>query len=299
MFFITFAVKSFAQVNDSISEVSTSQKSLQDSLKINKSMLTDIISTSARDYRRFDRKNNKLYLYNEAKVSYQDYKIDAGVIIIDNNTNEVYAKGIVDSTGAYTQIPVFNQGQNTIEPDSLVFNFDTKKALVYNSRTSQGAFNVKSKTSKRVNDSVYYSADAIFTTDEDLEDPDYFFRARKIKFVPDKKIVTSWVNMYIADVPTPLGLPFGYFPLTDKQASGFIIPSFGENVNRGFFLQNGGYYFAISDYFDLALTGDYYSNGSYGFRAQSNYNVRYRFSGNFNFNIEKLLNEERGFPDFS
>ncbi|MGO1750965.1 MAG: putative LPS assembly protein LptD, partial [Psychroflexus sp.] len=306
MFFLTFAGKSFAQVNDSINVDQKPKESLQDStqisqdsIKVKQSMLTDIISTSAIDYRRFDRKENKLYLYNEAKVNYQDYKIDAGIIIIDNNTNEVYAKGIVDSTGAYTQSPVFDQGKNTIKPDSLVFNFNTKKALVYNSRTNQGAFNVKSKTSKRVNDSVYYSADAIFTTDDDLENPDYFFRARKIKFVPDKKIVTSWVNMYIADVPTPLGLPFGYFPLTDKQASGFIIPSFGENVNRGFFLQNGGYYFAISDYFDLALTGDYYSNGSYGFRAQSNYNVRYRFNGNFNFNIEKLLNEERGFPNFS
>lgn len=306
MFFLTFAGKSFAQVNDSINVDQKQKESLQDStqisqdsIKVKQSMLTDIISTSAQDYRRFDRKENKLYLYNEAKVNYQDYKIDAGIIIIDNNTNEVYAKGIVDSTGAYTQSPVFDQGKNTIKPDSLVFNFNTKKALVYNSRTNQGAFNVKSKTSKRVNDSVYYSADAIFTTDDDLENPDYFFRARKIKFVPDKKIVTSWVNMYIADVPTPLGLPFGYFPLTDKQASGFIIPSFGENVNRGFFLQNGGYYFAISDYFDLALTGDYYSNGSYGFRAQSNYNVRYRFNGNFNFNIEKLLNEERGFPNFS
>ncbi|PJX20696.1 organic solvent tolerance protein OstA [Psychroflexus sp. S27] len=306
LFFLTFAGKSFAQVNDSINVDQKPKESLQDStqisqdsIKVKQSMLTDIISTSAIDYRRFDRKENKLYLYNEAKVNYQDYKIDAGIIIIDNNTNEVYAKGIVDSTGAYTQSPVFDQGKNTIKPDSLVFNFNTKKALVYNSRTNQGAFNVKSKTSKRVNDSVYYSADAIFTTDDDLENPDYFFRARKIKFVPDKKIVTSWVNMYIADVPTPLGLPFGYFPLTDKQASGFIIPSFGENVNRGFFLQNGGYYFAISDYFDLALTGDYYSNGSYGFRAQSNYNVRYRFNGNFNFNIEKLLNEERGFPNFS
>ncbi|SDZ92357.1 putative LPS assembly protein LptD [Psychroflexus halocasei] len=306
MFFLTFAGKSFAQVNDSINVDQNPKESLQDStqisqdsIKVKQSMLTDIISTSAIDYRRFDRKENKLYLYNEAKVNYQDYKIDAGIIIIDNNTNEVYAKGIVDSTGVYTQSPVFDQGKNTIKPDSLVFNFNTKKALVYNSRTNQGAFNVKSKTSKRVNDSVYYSADAIFTTDDDLENPDYFFRARKIKFVPDKKIVTSWVNMYIADVPTPLGLPFGYFPLTDKQASGFIIPSFGENVNRGFFLQNGGYYFAISDYVDLALTGDYYSNGSYGFRAQSNYNVRYRFNGNFNFNIEKLLNEERGFPNFS
>ncbi|MGO1727977.1 MAG: putative LPS assembly protein LptD [Flavobacteriaceae bacterium] len=306
MFFFAFAGNSFAQVKDSTRVSQESQKAQQDStqvendsIKVKKSLLSDIISSSAEDYRRFDRKENKLYLYNEAKVNYQDYKVEAGVIVIDNNTNEIFAKGIIDTTGEYTQTPIFDQGQNTIKPDSLIFNFDTKKALVYNSRTNQGAFNVKSKTSKRVNDSVYYSADAIFTTDDDLEDPDYFFRARKIKLVPDKKIVTSWVNMYIADVPTPLGLPFGYFPMTDKQASGFIIPSFGENINRGFFLQNGGYYFAISDYVDLSILGDYYSNGSYGFKAQSNYNKRYRFNGNVNFRMEKLLDEERGFPGFA
>lgn len=306
MFIFACAGNSFAQVKDSTRVNQESQKAQQDStqvendsIKVKKSLLSDIISSSAEDYRRFDRKDNKLYLYNEAKVNYQDYKVEAGVIVIDNNTNEIFAKGIIDTTGEYTQTPIFDQGQNTIKPDSLVFNFDTKKALVYNSRTNQGAFNVKSKTSKRVNDSVYYSADAIFTTDDDLEDPDYFFRARKIKLVPDKKIVTSWVNMYIADVPTPLGLPFGYFPMTDKQASGFIIPSFGENINRGFFLQNGGYYFAISDYVDLAILGDYYSNGSYSFETQSSYSKRYRFNGNVSFRMEKLLDEERGFPGFA
>lgn len=270
-----------------------------DSVKLKKALLTDMIESKAKDYRRFARRENKLYLYNEAEINYQDYNIKAGQIMVNNSTNVVYASGIMDSTGAYIQRPVFKQGDNIVEPDSLLFNFDSKKAVIYNSRTKQGAFNVRSAVSKRMNDSTYYSADAIFTTDEDLDNPDYFFRGRKIKFVPDKKIVTSWVNMYIADVPTPLGLPFGYFPLTDKQASGFIIPSFGENVNRGFFLQNGGYYFAINDYVDLALFGDYYTNGSYGFRAETNYNVRYRFTGNFNFRLEKLLSEERGFPNFT
>jgi len=117
--------------------------------------------------------------------------------------------------------------------------------------------------------------------------------------VPNSKIVTGFVNMYIADVPTPLGLPFGYFPLTDKQSSGFIIPSYGENRNRGFFLQNGGYYFAISDNADLAVQGDYFTNGSYGLRLESSYNVRYQYSGNVALKYEKLLLEERGFPNFS
>jgi lipopolysaccharide assembly outer membrane protein LptD (OstA) len=110
--------------------------------------------------------------------------------------------------------------------------------------------------------------------------PDYYFYARRIKFVPQKKIVSGLVNMYIADVPTPLGLPFGYFPMTEEETSGFIIPSFGQTNQRGYFLQNGGYYFAMSDYADLLVLGDYYTNGSYGLRLESNYAVRYRFRGN-------------------
>ncbi|MBW2960800.1 putative LPS assembly protein LptD [Mesonia aestuariivivens] len=263
------------------------------------SFLTDNVTSTAKDYIRFDRKNNRAYLYNQSKIVYGDITIEAGLIILDNLKKEVYAFGIKDSTGAYTQRPVFTQGQNVVEPDSIRFNFDSEKALVYNSRTDQGAFKVKGEVTKRQNDSVYYMKNVKFTTSEDVDDPEYYFYARKIKMVPDKKIVTGFVNMYIADVPTPLGLPFGYFPLTEDRASGFIVPSFGDNNQRGYFLQNGGYYFAVSDYFDLATLGSYYTNGSYDFRVESNYKVRYKFNGRFNFRYEKLLNEEPGFPNYS
>lgn len=263
------------------------------------SFLTDNIVSTAKDYIRFDRKNERAYLYNKAKIVYGDLTIEAGLIILDNKNSEVYAFGIKDSTGTYTQAPVFTQGKNIVEPDSIRFNMITEKALVYNSRTEQGAFKVKGEVTKRQNDSVYYMKNVKFTTSEDVDDPEYYFFARKIKLIPDKKIVTGFVNMYIADVPTPLGLPFGYFPLTEDRASGFLIPSFGDNVQRGYFLQNGGYYFAVSDYFDLATQGSYYTNGSYDFRVQSNYKIRYEFSGNLNFRYEKLLTSERGFPDFS
>ena len=264
-----------------------------------KETLTDVVDAFAKDYKRLSKQQNKMYLYNEAKIVYGDMTIEAGRIELDNATKEVFAAGIIDSTGAYTQSPTFKQGNNLVEPDSLIFNFDSQKALVFNSRTEQGGFKVKGEISKRQNDSIYYLANAKFTTAEDVDDADYYFFARKIKFVPDSKIVTGFVNMYIADVPTPLGLPFGYFPLTDKQSSGFIIPAYGENRNRGFFLMNGGYYFAISDKVDLAVQGDYYTNGSYGLRMESNYNVRYRYSGNMALRYEKLLLEERGFPNFS
>ncbi|NEV94374.1 LPS-assembly protein LptD [Psychroflexus sp. YR1-1] len=272
---------------------------VQDTSIKKRETLTDIVDAYAKDYKRLSRKNDKMYLYNEAVVEYGDMVINAGWIVVNNSTKEVFASGIVDSTGTYTQAPTFKQGANLVEPDSLIFNFDSKKALVFNSRTEQGGFKVKGEISKRQNDSIYYLANAKFTTAEDIDDADYYFYARKIKFVPDSKIVTGFVNMYIADVPTPLGLPFGYFPLTDKQASGFIIPSYGENRNRGFFLMNGGYYFAINDYVDLTVLGDYYTNGSYGLRLESNYNVRYRFNGNVALRYEKLLLEERGFPNFS
>ena len=270
-----------------------------DTLKKSPTLLTDIVNYSAKDYMRLSVKDNRMYLYDNAQITYGDMVITAGMIILDNEKKEVYAYGIPDSIGNYSQLPVFTQAQNTVKPDSIRFNFDTEKALIYNTRTEEGAFKVKGEITKRENDSVYFMKNVRFTTSENEENPDYYFYARRIKFVPDKKIVTGLVNMYIADVPTPLGLPFAYFPLTDEQTSGFILPSFGQSNNRGYFLQNGGYYFAISDYVDLLALGDYYTNGSYGLRLQSSYAKRYRFRGNLNFRYENLLDSERGFPDFA
>lgn len=270
-----------------------------DTLKKKSTLLTDVVAYKAEDYMRLSPKENRMYLYNQAQITYGEMVITAGLIILDNKKNEVYAFGIPDSLGNYSQTPIFTQAQNTVRPDSIRFNFKSKKALVYNSKTEEGAFKVKGEITKRENDSVYFMQNVRFTTSENEEDPEYYFYARRIKFVPKKKIVTGLVNMYIADVPTPLGLPFGYFPLTEEETSGFIIPSFGQSNNRGYSLQNGGYYFAISDYVDLLALGDYYTNGSYGLRLESSYALRYRFRGNLSFRYENLLNSERGFPDFS
>ena len=261
-------------------------------------LLTDVVEYYGEDYVYIDRKNGLVYMYNEAFVIYEDLKITAGLIILDYNKNEVYAKGI-DRAGVYSQRPVFTQGPNKVEPDSIRFNFDTERALVHNSRTKEGDINVLAETTKKENDSVYFLKNVKFTTAEDLEDPEYYFYTRKAKFVPQKKVVTGFTNMYIADVPTPRALPFAFFPLTEDRTSGFILPNIGDNNERGFFFQNGGYYFALSDYFDLTLLGDYYTNGSYGLRADSDYAVRYKFRGNLSFRFESLINSERGFPDFS
>ena len=269
-----------------------------DSVQPKKELLTDVVDYYGEDYVYIDRKKKKVYMYNKAYIIYGDMRIDAGYIILDYNKNEVYAKGI-DSAGVYSQKPVFVQAQNEVKPDSIRFNFDSEKALVYNSRTEQNGFNVIAEVTKKVNDSVVFLRNVKFTTSKNIDDPEYYFYTRKAKFVPKKKIVTGLTNMYIADVPTPVGLPFAFFPLTEDRASGFIIPTVGEQSRRGFFLQNGGYYFAVNDYLDLTFLGDYYTNGSYGLRGESSYALRYRFRGNVSVRYENLINGERGFPDFS
>jgi lipopolysaccharide assembly outer membrane protein LptD (OstA) len=269
-----------------------------DTIKPKKEYLENIVEYYGEDYVYLDRRENKVYIYNEAYVVYGDIRIEAGLIVIDNNRKEIYAKGI-DSAGVYSQKPIFIQGQNKVEPDSLRFNFDSEKALVYNSRTEQSGFRVKAEVTKKVNDSVIYLKNVKFTTSKNIEDPEYYFYTRRAKFVPKKKIVTGFTNMWIADVPTPIGLPFAYFPLTEDRTSGFIIPTIGETSRRGFFFQNGGYYFAVNDYMDLTLLGDYYTNGSYGLRGESTYKLNYKFRGNVSVRYENLINSERGFPDFS
>ena len=270
-----------------------------DSLLKPKKLLEAIVTYKAKDYTSVNQKTQQIYLYNEAEIQYKDMDIKAGVIVIDYGKDIVYAGRLKDSLGNYSQHPVFKQGSDVVEPDSIAFNMKTKKALIWNSKTEQQGGRIISDLTKKENDSVYFVKRAKFTTSENLENPEYYFLLRKAKIVPGKKVVTGLTNMFIADVPTPIGLPFAFFPLSQTRTSGVLFPSFGEQSDRGYFLQNGGYYFAISDYFDLAALGDYYTNGSYGVRMESNYAVRYKFRGSLSFRYENLINSERGFPDYS
>src|SRR5690606_30147875 len=147
-------------------------------------------------------------------------------------------------------------------------------------------------------DSVYFQKNIIFTTAEDIDNPEYYFQTKKAKFVPNKKIVTGVTNLVIEDVPTPIGLPFAFFPLSQGSVSGFIIPSFGDTNLRGYYLQNGGYYFAFNDMIDLTLLGDYYTKGTFALNAQSQYRKRYKYNGNFNLRYENIVEGERGFDDY-
>lgn len=270
-----------------------------DTVKRKGAPLDAIIRRKARDYERLDQKRKELTLYNEAELYYKDIELKAGIIIMNYEKDEVYAGRIKDSLGNYTQMPYFKQGTNIVEADSIHFNTVTKKARIWNSRSDQGEFRIKGEVTKKENDSVYFIKGARFTTSKNIDDPEYYFYTDKIKFVPGKKVVVGLTNMVIADVPTPLALPFAFFPMSDKAESGLIVPTFGENNRQGYFLQNGGYYFALSDYYDLAILGDYYTNGSYGLRFQSSYAARYRFNGNINVRFENLVTSERGFPDYA
>ncbi|NNE32075.1 MAG: LPS-assembly protein LptD [Winogradskyella sp.] len=271
----------------------------QDSVKQNE-VLKDIVTYKAKDSVITDIISQKIYLYNQSQVDYQDMQITAGVMVIDYGKNLVFAGRKKDSTG-YSQKPVFTQAGNVIEPDSIIFNTENKKAIVYNSVTEQAGGTILTERTKMENDSVFFIGNGKFTTAENIEDPEYYFLMNRAKIVPNKKVVTGFTQLYIYDVPTPIALPFAFFPMSKKQTSGIIFPSFGEDTgnDRGYFLQNGGYYFAISDYVDLAVLGDYYTNGSYGLRLESSYAARYKFRGNVAFRYENLLNSERGFPDFS
>lgn len=269
----------------------------KDTLK--KPLLTDKIKYKAEDYVKMSEKNKTVTLFNKAEIYYQDIELKSGIIVMNYDKDEVYAGRIKDSLGKLSQYPIFKQGNNVVEPDSIRFNFKSKKALIWNSRTEQGEFKVKGEIAKRENDSVIFIKNARFTTSKNIDDPEYYFLARKIKLVPGKKVVTGVTNMVIADVPTPIGLPFAFFPMTEESRSGIILPTFQDTRRQGYSLQNGGYYFALSDFYDLAVLGDYYTNGSYALRFESRYMKRYKFSGNINIRFEDQIFSEKGFPDYS
>ncbi|MDA9029988.1 putative LPS assembly protein LptD [Flavobacteriaceae bacterium] len=284
--------------NSEVKEVKRDSIS-NDSISKPESFLEGIVDYKAKDITSINVKKQQIYLKNEAEIQYKDMDIKAGVIIIDYGKDMIYAGRLKDSLGVYSQHPVFKQGNDLVEPDSVAFNIKTKKALIWNSKTEQQGGRIISELTKKENDSVYFVKRAKFTTSENIENPEYYFLLRKAKIVPGKKVVTGLTNMFIANVPTPIGFPFAFLPMSKKRTSGVIFPTFGEQNNRGYFLQNGGYYFALSDYFDLATLGDYYTNGSYGARIESSYAVRYRFRGSLSFRYENLINSERGFPDYS
>jgi lipopolysaccharide assembly outer membrane protein LptD (OstA) len=252
------------------------------------SFLDDKVNYKAEDSTLADMANKKAFLYNKAEVYYQDMILKAGYIEIDFEKKMVIAKGMVDSSGKLVQRPVFEQGPEKFTAGEITYNFETRKGKIKDVITQQGDGYIHGSDIKKDTNNMYYVAFGRYTTCDLEDEPHYYLQAKKIKVIPNDKIITGPAELYIADVPTPLLLPFGYFPNKKGRRSGLIMPGYGETARLGFFLSNGGFYYGGSEVFDLSLLGDIYSNGGFSARANSNYNKRYRYNGRATFSYGHL-----------
>ena len=237
-------------------------------------------------------------LYNEAYVKYQDITLKAGYIKIDFNTSTLYARGITDSLGVVSQKPLFTEGDKTYRADEMHYNFDSKKAKIKKVITQEGEGFLHGEKVKKVGDKVLYIRNASYTTCSH-EEPHFRIRTRKAKVIPGEKIVTQLAYLEIMGIPTFLGVPFGFFPTTEKRKSGILIPAYGSSPFRGYFLRDGGYYWAASEYFDLTVKGDIYTQGGWALRTSSAYKKRYRFSGSFGVSYNKIKFGREEFAKFN
>lgn len=242
---------------------------------------------------------NTMYMYGDGEVNYGDLKLNAAEIKLNTDSSEVYACGSVDSVGELQGTPIFQEGGSDYESKTMRYNFKSKRGYITNVITQQGEGYLTGGQTKKTEGEDYYVQNGRYTTCDDHECPHFYMQLTKAKVRPKKNIVTGPAYMVLAGLPLPLAVPFGYFPFTDSYASGVIVPTFGDDYNRGFYLSDGGYYFAISDMMDLALTGEIYTKGSWGLSAQSTYRKRYRFNGQFSMNYLKTIYGEKSDPDYA
>ncbi|MBL7884669.1 MAG: LPS-assembly protein LptD, partial [Bacteroidia bacterium] len=231
-----------------------------------------------------------------AEVFYEDMHLVAGYIEIDFKSNLVYAAGMKDSSGKEVQRPVFSNKDGKYDAGQITFNFETKKGKIRDVITQQGEGYIHGRDIKKDSANTYYVGRGKYTTC-DLDHPHFYIGAKKIKVIPEDKIVTGPAVLYVADIPTPLAIPFGFFPNKKGRASGIIIPMYGESNNWGFFLRDGGFYYGNSEVFDLALLGTIFSNGSFGAKANSTYKKRYRYDGNISTSYSRYIDGDRELPN--
>lgn len=262
------------------------QNTEPDSTVDNSGPLEAKVVYNASDSIRFDLQEQKVYLYGVASVEYENIKLNADHIQYGFKDNVVYAYGRTDSAGKYVDRPIFTEGQTTFEADTMYYNFETKKGVIKEVRTQEGGGYLLSEVTKKHSNDNIHVLHGKYTTCS-LDHPHYYFSLSKAVVVKDKdkdgndnsKIVAGPTHMVVADIPTPLAVPFGYFPNKKGEAAGILIPTYGESDAQGFFLQNGGYYWPINDRIDTRLTGDIYSKGSWGGRSNTRYKTRYKYDG--------------------
>lgn len=240
------------------------------------------------------------FLYGEAEVEYEELNLKSSVIRLRMDSSLVQARGHIDSTGKLVHTPVFKQGSETYESEAIDYNFKTQKGLIRGVVTQQGEGYVTSEKAKKMDDGTFQMVNGKYTTCDDHEHPHFYLDLTRAKVKPKEYVVTGPAYLVLLDVPIPLVLPFGYFPFTDKYSSGLLMPSYGYDSQRGYYLRNGGYYFAVNDYFDLALRGDVYTKGSWGLNGTSRYKKRYKYNGDFQVSYQKTIyGEEPNLPDYS
>ena len=275
----------------------------QDSLNLKKNkkrtVLDARIDYSAEDSLTFFLDNKDVFLYNKAKIDYDKMKLESGFITVNFDTKTLFAEGVKDSTDTIVQAPIFKEGNAEYKSKELKYNFDTKQGIISNVFTKESDGYLHGEKVKKKDDRTMYISSGMFTTCDNEEHPHFGISFSKAKAITDDKIVTGPAWFSLMEIPLPLGIPFAYFPFTDGKKSGFLMPSYGNAANRGYYLRNIGWYFAINDYIDLALRGDIYTNLSYAVNISSSYFKRYKYRGSIEFRYEDNHTGLKNTPSYS
>ena len=246
----------------------------------------------------YDAETGLALLYGKAKVNYLDMQLEAAQISMNMDSTLVHAQGAVDTLGHLIETPVYTQGSDNYESEKMSFNFKTKKGYISNVYTQQGDGFMQSERSKRTPDGTVYLEHAKYTTC-DAEHPHFYVALSRAKLRPGKETVSGPAHLVVCDVPLPLAIPYAFFPINKKYSSGFIMPSYGDETSRGFYLREGGYYFALNDYMDFKALGEIYTKGSWGLSGEMNYRKRYRYNGNFYVSFLRTVEGEKNMPDYA
>jgi len=287
-----------ARADSALNVADTISKDTVKIQKESKQKLEGKVEYIARDSMRFEIKNQKVFLYQEADIIYQSIELKAAYVEIDFPKNLVFAKGIPDSTGKDQGVPQFSEGSESFKSKIINYNYITKRGLISTVFTKQDEGYLHGTVVKKMENNVTYIKSGSYTTCDLEENPHFAFKFNKAKVIPGKSVITGSAYMDIAGVATPLFIPFGYFPNKSGRRSGILLPTYGESQNRGFFFENFGYYWAISQYMDLKIQADIYTRGSWAIKPTYTYNKRYHYNGSFNFSYAVNLIGSQDSPDF-
>ena len=273
----------------------TTDTTATDSTRKRKPGLDAPVEYQSQDSLVYDAESGLAFLYGDAKVNYIDMELDAAKITMALDSNMVHAEGARDTSGTLQGQPVYKQGADLYDSEKMSFNFKTKKGFITNVATTQGNGFLQSQRSKRTDDGTLYLEHAKYTTC-DAEHPHFYLALSRAKVKPGKEAFFGPAHLVVADVPLPLAIPYGFFPFNKKYSSGFIMPTYGDETSRGFYLRDGGYYFALNDYMDFKALGEIYTKGSWGLSAETNYRKRYRYNGNFFISFLRTVEGEKNTP---